>query len=287
MTAVARAFVPGHVTGFFTVDEADDPTKAGSRGAGLALSEGVTVTVRPADEREVSLNGEPVDIGAVERALDALEASVAVQGVTDLPIASGFGVSGAMALGAALATNDVLDRRLSTNELATIAHGAEVQAGTGLGDVVAQLHGGVPIRLEPGSPQHNVMDAVPVRSRVEFQTFGELSTSEVIGGETDPITTAGERALSTLVREPTLPTFMQASRQFAREAELLPEQIYDVVMDVSEAGGSATMGMLGKTVVALGSGLTDAGYDPVVCQVDPTGATMLDPPGGRPPAASE
>ena len=278
MTAVARAFVPGHVTGFFTVDEADDPTEAGSRGAGLALSEGVTVTVRPADEREVELNGDVVDMEAVERVLDALEATVAVRGVTDLPIASGFGVSGAMALGAALATNDVLDRRLSTNELATIAHGAEVQAGTGLGDVVAQLHGGVPIRLEPGSPHHNVMDAVPARSRVEYQTFGELSTSEVIGGDTETISTAGERALSTLVREPTLATFMQASRQFSREADLIPAQVYDVVTDVSEADGSAAMGMLGQTVVALGTGLTDAGYDPVVCQVDPAGARMLDPP---------
>jgi pantoate kinase len=138
MTEVAQAFVPGHVTGFFTVDRDDDPLVAGSRGAGLALSAGVTVTVRPAGERTVALNGESVDVEAVERVLDALEASVAVRAVTDLPVGSGFGVSGAMALGAALATNDVLDRRLSTYELATVAHGAEVQAGTGLGDVVAQ-----------------------------------------------------------------------------------------------------------------------------------------------------
>lgn len=282
MTAVARAFVPGHVTGFFTVDRADDPMETGSRGAGLALSEGVTVTVRPADEREVALNGATVDIEAVERALDALEATVQVRGVTDLPVGSGFGVSGAMALGAALATNRALDRQLSTYELATVAHGAEVQAGTGLGDVVAQLHGGVPVRLEPGSPQHNKMDAVPARSRVEFQTFGELPTSEVIGGDTEAISAAGERALSKLVREPTLDTLVTASRQFSREANLVPDEVYDVVTEVSEAGGSGTMGMLGKTVVALGTGLTDAGYDPTVCQVDPTGATVLDPPATGP-----
>jgi pantoate kinase len=44
---------------------------------------------------------------------------------------------------------------------------------------------------------------------------------------------------------------------------------------VTEAGGDATMGMLGETVFALGTGLTDAGYDPTVCQVDPTGATLV------------
>jgi len=281
MTAVARAFVPGHVTGFFTVDRADDPTKAGSRGAGLALSEGVTVTVRPADEREVVLNGESAAIEAVERVLGALEATAQVRGVTDLPIGSGFGVSGAMALGTALATNDLLDRGLSTYELATLAHGAEVQAGTGLGDVVAQLHGGVPIRLEPGSPQYNKMDAVPARARVEFQTFGELSTSEVIGGDTTALSTAGERALSSVVQNPTLRTLMESSRQFSREADLLSDQVYDVVTDVAEAGGEAAMGMLGQTAVALETGLSDAGYDPTVCQIDPTGATLVAPPDDR------
>lgn len=280
MTEVAQAFVPGHVTGFFTVDRDDDPLVAGSRGAGLALSEGVTVTVRTAAEREIALNGEQVDVEAVERVLDALEASVAVRAVTDLPVGSGFGVSGAIALGAALATNDALDRRLSTYELATVAHGAEVQAGTGLGDVVAQLHGGVPVRLEPGSPQHNRMDAVPVRSRVEFWTGGELSTADVIGGDTDAITRAGERALSALVEDPTLPTLMEASRRFSREADLLTDDVRDVITDVTEAGGDAAMGMLGRTVVATGTGLSDVGYDPQVCRIDPTGATLLPDAGG-------
>jgi pantoate kinase len=229
----------------------------------------------------VVLNGESAAIEAVGRVLDALEATVQVRGVTDLPIGSGFGVSGAAALGTALAANDLLDRGLSTYELATLAHGAEVQAGTGLGDVVAQLHGGVPIRLEPGSPQYNRMDAVPARSRVEFQTFGKLPTNEVIDGDTTALSTAGERALSSVVQNPTLPAFMQASRQFSREADLLSDQVYDVVTDVAESGGEATMGMLGQTVVALGTGLSDAGYDPTVCQIDPTGATLVAPSDDR------
>jgi len=279
MTEAATAFVPGHVTGFFTVDPDDDPTKAGSRGAGLALSKGVTVTVRPAADPSTRLNGESVDVEAVDHVLGALEASAAVRAETGLPVGSGFGVSGAMALGAALAANAVFERGLSTYELAAVAHGAEVRAGTGLGDVVAQLHGGVPVRLEPGGPQRNRMDAVPARSRVEFLTFGELSTADVIGGDTDAITRAGERALSELVREPTLPALFEASRTFSREADLLTDRVRSVVTDVIEAGGDATMGMLGATVVALDTGLSDAGYDPQVCAVDPAGATLLVPPG--------
>jgi pantoate kinase len=274
MTDVAQAFVPGHVTGFFTSDPDPDPTKAGSRGCGIALSEGVTVTVRPSDSVSVALNGEEIAMEAVERVLGALDATASVRGVTDLPLGSGFGVSGAMALGTALATNTAFDRRLSRNELVTIAHGAEVQAGTGLGDVVAQAQGGVTIRLEPGGPQDNALDAIPARGRIEYHVIGDLATDEVLEGNTDAITMAGNKALSDVVGEPTLDRFMRASREFARESKLLTAPVRDVVLDVNEAGGTATMAMLGETVFALGTGLSDAGYDPEVCQIHPAGATL-------------
>ncbi|WP_254280017.1 pantoate kinase [Haloarcula marina] len=274
MSDDARAFVPGHVTGFFTVDRADDPTKTGSRGGGLALSDGVSVAVERAAETTVELNGEAVEMGAVERVLDALRVSARVSAETPLPLGAGFGVSGAMALGAALAANAAFDRALSYNELVTIAHGAEVQAGTGLGDVVGQARGGVPLRLEPGGPQYNYVDAIPARSRVEYYTMGELSTADVVGGDTETLTAAGERALSMVVEQPTLGTFVRASRQFSREADLLSEDVRRVVGDVNEAGGEAAMAMLGQTVFALGTGLSDAGYDAEVCAVYPPGATV-------------
>jgi pantoate kinase len=47
-------------------------------------------------------------------------------------------------------------------------------------------------------------------------------------------------------------------------------------MDVAEAGGEASMAMLGETVFATGTGLTDAGYDAEVTAVHPGGATLLD-----------
>jgi pantoate kinase len=276
MPDIAQAFVPGHVTGFFTADRDPDPTKTGSRGAGLCLADGVTVTVRPADEPEVFLDGDPIDIEAVERVLRTLEVPAQVRGVTDLPLGTGFGVSGAMALGAALAANEAFDRRLSDNELLTIAHGAEVEAGTGLGDVVAQARGGAPIRLEPGGPQANVTDGIPARGRVEYHAIGELSTTDVIEGDTEALTDAGVRALSDLVQEPTVEGFMDASRTFSREAGLLTADVKSVVDDVTAAGGSAAMAMLGETVVALETGLTDAGYDPAVTRIHPGGATVQE-----------
>ncbi|WP_302082482.1 pantoate kinase [Salinibaculum rarum] len=277
MTDVATAFVPGHITGFFTKDADPDPTKAGSRGGGLTLSDGVTVTVRPSDDPETYLDGDPVEMGAVDRVLDALDVSAQVRGVTDLPLGSGFGVSGAMALGTALAANDAFERKLSERELTTIAHGAEVQAGTGLGDVVAQARGGAPIRLEPGGPQDNELDGIPARSRVEYHVIGQLSTDDVLADAGDKLTQAGTRALSMVVGEPTLETFMRAARQFSREADLITPDVREVILDVSEAGGTAAMAMLGRTVFALGTGLSDAGYDPDVCRIHPCGGTLQEP----------
>lgn len=270
----ATAFVPGHITGFFSAHPADDPTRAGSRGAGLTLTDGVEVTVEPADEETVVLDGREIDVDPVETVLGTLEVTARVEAESDLPLGSGFGVSGAMALGTALAANQVFDRELSWNELVTVAHGAEVQAGTGLGDVVAQARGGVPIRLEPGSPQVNELDAIPQRARVEYVSFGELSTAEVIGGDTDQLSAAGKEALSRIVAEPTLLSFMYASRLFAREAGLLTDRVARTIGDVTDVDGQASMAMLGETVFALGTGLSDAGYDPEVCATHPAGALL-------------
>jgi pantoate kinase len=242
----------------------------------VARTEGVAVTVRRADEPGVDLDDDAMGMRAVGGVLQALDASTQVRGVADLPLGAGFGVSGAMALGAALGVNAAFDRQLSENELVTIAHGAEVQAGTGLGDVVAQARGGMPVRLEPGGPHENVLDGIPARPRVEYLSLGELPTDSVVEGDTDALTEAGEAALSRVVAEPTVEEFMHAARRFSREADLVTEDVREVVQAVTDAGGQAAMAMLGQTVFALGTGLSDAGYDASACRTHPGGATVQE-----------
>lgn len=270
----ASAFVPGHVTAFFSAHPHDDPEHAGSRGGGLALSDGVTVTVGEGDA--LTLNGEPIDVEAVDRVLGDLDVTARVDCETPLPLGSGFGVSGAMALGTALAANAAFDRARSENELVTLAHRAEVEAGTGLGDVVAQARGGVPLRLDPGAPDYGRLDGLPARSRVEYLPLGSLSTADVLAGDTTDLSAAGERALERVRGTPTLPTFVAAAGEFAEDAGLLTDDLRSVIADVEATGGTASMAMLGETAFALGTGLTDAGYDAEVCAIDPSGARLLD-----------
>jgi pantoate kinase len=275
MTGGEAAFVPGHVTGFFSAHPADDPATAGSRGAGLTLSDGVTVRVEPADEIAISLNGSTVPMEPVERVLGSLGVEARVLADTDLPVGAGFGVSGAMALGTALAANAAFGLARSENDLVRAAHVAEVESGTGLGDVVAQARGGIPIRLEPGAPGRGLLDGIPARARVEYVTFGELSTEAVLSGDTERLSAAGGEALSKLIEEPTLPRFMSLSRRFARDAGLLTDDVAEAIDAAADAGGSASMAMLGRTAFALGTGLSDVGYDAVACSTHPTGATLL------------
>lgn len=270
----STAFVPGHVTGFFSSHPAENPLAAGSRGAGVTLSDGVTVTVRPGEG--VTLDGNRTTVEPVEAVCAELDVDARVTVESSLPVGSGFGVSGAAALGTALAANARFDRGRSENELVGIAHAAEVAAGTGLGDVVAQARGGVPIRLEPGAPGYGCLDAVPANARVEYLSFGELSTADVLAGDTDGLSDAGERALTALVEDPRLPTLMATSRRFARDADLLVTEVAEAIAAVEAAGGRAAMAMLGRTVFALGTGLSDAGYEPDVCRIDPAGARLVD-----------
>jgi len=75
------------VTGFFSAHPASDPTAAGSRGAGVALGDGVRVTVSAGSG--VSLNGESVEVDPVDRVLDALGVQAAVEAETSLPLGRG------------------------------------------------------------------------------------------------------------------------------------------------------------------------------------------------------
>jgi pantoate kinase len=303
----ATAFVPGHVTVFFSAHPDEDPRRAGSRGAGLALADGVRVTVRvpsatdrdggeraegddeqavdaSADDRpasaadRVTLNGDPTRVAPVGRVLDGLGAPPGTTVVADspLPLGTGFGVSGGLALGTALAADAAVGSTRTENELVELAHTAEVAAGTGLGDVVAQARGGVPVRLDPGVPPRGRLDGLPARPRLEYVSFGDLSTERVLEGDTTRLTAAGERALDRLRGEPTLARLFTAGRTFAREADLLVPEVAEAVEAVGETGGEATMAMLGRSVVALGDGLTAAGYDPTVCRVHAAGATLLE-----------
>lgn len=249
---IGKAFAPSHVTGFFSIYDDNDPLKMGSCGCGLALEDGVVTTVQPAEVTEIFLNGNLSDAPTTKSLIDLLtDEPVRVESQLAFPVGGGFGDSGAGAFSAALALNEALHLNRTYNDLAYLAHVAEVNNKTGLGDVAGMYVGGIVIRLKPGTPF--TLDRIPIVARdIYCVHFGPISTKSVL---TDPkekakINEAGKKGLKALLKKPTFDQFMRISREFAVETGLIGEKALAAVKAVESSGGLASMAMLGDSVFA-------------------------------------
>jgi len=145
----AKAFCPGHITGFFEICMSDDEEKSGSRGAGICISHGATSVVEiKGNEIEVEINGRRSG-EVTEEALHMLtERGIKAKVELSLPQSQGFGMSAAGTLASTLALSSLLS--IPKENAIRAAHIAEVRHSTGLGDVVSSAHGSIEIREEAG-----------------------------------------------------------------------------------------------------------------------------------------
>ncbi len=239
-----KAFAPGSVTAVFAPTEAGDE----SRGASMAMEDGIVADVGTADQTEVFLDGDAIDFEPVEGVLAKLGTTARVELDAGIPIGCGFGASGAATLATALAANDAFDLGHSRDELVQFSHVAEVKAGTGLGDVFIQSAGGLLMDDGSGRKRWEPTDAV------EYVSFGGISTSEALGDDelVGRIRTVGGRILAELPNNPSLERLTQDAWTFARELELPTSRVRETVRKVEAAGGTASMAMFGETVFAVG-----------------------------------
>jgi pantoate kinase len=255
--------VPGHITGFFEIVEAQDPLTTGSRGCGVVIDGGVAteVTLEEADENSIqcSINGEevpcPVTESVVEEVLDMVydTYSVRVAHTTDLPIGFGFGASASGALGTAFALNELLELDLPESVCGRMAHKAEVGNRTGLGDVLAEVTGGLVIRTAPGAPGVGETERIPCHLSVVAKVLGEpIWTKEVLDSDKrEVINREGRACLDDLMKEKTPENFMVLSRRFAERTGLMAPEVAEAVDALEKKGIQASMAMLGNTVFAL------------------------------------
>jgi len=224
-------------------------------GCGLDLEVWAKTRVRLSEETSVLLDGKESSAPVSRRVIaDLAPAPVRVETDLEMPLGSGFGASGAGALGCAYALNALFGLGKTSNQIGAVAHVAEVVSGTGLGDVIAQNVGGLVMRLEPGAPGIGSVDRIPVPSlRVDYVVKGPLSTAEVLSdpGTMTRVNQAGEKALKDLIKKPTLDNFMNLSRRFANDTSLAEGWRTDAIEAVEASGGAASMVMLGDAVFAL------------------------------------
>lgn len=240
-----RAFAPGSVTALFAPSADGDGT---SHGVSFATEAGVEAHVRPADETRITLDGTPTGFEPVELALESLGVTAAVDLDAGVPVGAGFGASGAATLATGLAANEAFDLGRSHADIVGVAHEAEVAAGTGLGDVFIQERGGLVVGDDAGIRRLDC-DAI-----VEYESYGGIETSQVLGddGLMERVTTVGRSEIGGLSGEPSLGEVTERGWRFAREIGLPTAEVEDAVSAVEDAGGVASMAMVGETVFGVG-----------------------------------
>lgn len=263
----ALAFVPGHISGFFQVcDEFDDPRKRGSRNCGPCIRAGVSteadVEEDPSSELEVYIDNRRAPWAktsrwVAEEILKALDENVGVKikHSVQAPIGAGYGMSGAGAIGVAMALSKALELNFSRSQVSVLAHRAEVSCGTGLGDVGPQMRGGLVIGLEPGCPPFGKLEEIDVLEDtfIVSGTLGSISTSDLLE---DPdfrelSKKAGGLALKGLLASPNIRNFMEVSREFAFDIGTLDDELGEILDAISpRCPWGASVVMLGRAIFA-------------------------------------
>jgi len=270
----AKAFCPAGISGFFQICDKEpdgkpitDLERIGARGGGFALKKGVFTEVNVVEQKQknvnVFLNGKlapefETTRTVVEMLLERVSEpySVAVKHSVEVPIGAGFGSSAAGALGVALALNKALNINLTYNQIGRIAHVAEVKCKTGLGTVGGLMLGGCVIIVEPGAPNHAVIDRIPISPNYQIvagvykpqltSKFLKLTKKRAIVNE------MGQKTLDKILADPSLEGFLHACREFAEKTGLATQRIRKL-MNAAEKAGSVgvAQNMLGEAVHAL------------------------------------
>ncbi len=262
---LVRAFVPAHITAFFVPMFHDDPLKAGSLGAGVNLDKGVNVFASVEEgslERHIHIafNGEPVEKKraiisysvADELVPRDFHGEVEIWQYFDFPNGYGFGNSAGGALGTALALSYTFGG--TWLKAAQIAHKHEVINRGGLGDVVAQMAGGMEVRVKAGGPGIGVVDNLFFEDyRVLVVPLGRLSTRKVLDGDVvKAIELWGREALEKLLLEPRPERMMVLARKFAEKTGLLEGELLELAGELDRVlGNPSSMIMLGRGLFAL------------------------------------
>lgn len=227
-----------------------------SLGFGFTVADGVTASVRTGMGGGIRFNGREIEFPTVASVVAELAGEpVSVELETNLPISSGFGLSGAAALATAYATNALLGLGQTERELALRVHVSEVRHLTGLGDVCGQFFGGCLVKLKEGEPLEAERLEVG-EPEIYYRYFGPIHTRDVLGNAArrQRINAAADAALAEMARcrgggAVEFDACVRTARRFASESGLLEDiRVRETIEGIERLGYAASMIMLGNAV---------------------------------------
>lgn len=248
-------FMPAHITGFFSIENNDNPLKNGSCGAGFLLDRGVETTLEDSSEFKTNVNqGSDIVINEVLKYFN-IEDSFEITQDIQLPIGAGFGTSAASALSLSLALNEFFDCGYSKNGCGQIAHKAEVSLGGGLGDVIGQTGSGLVLRTRPGAPGVGKIKSFEEDIYVATKFFGKIDTASVIRNPEHKkiISVNGRKCLDSFKKNSSVENFLRLSYEFSLNTKLMTNEVQSLADYFNSCDDilGASMAMLGNTVFAF------------------------------------
>jgi pantoate kinase len=286
-------FVPSHITGFFQIQDHENPLKKGSRGAGVVMDKGVITRIKTSKNDHkinIKINGkiDSFNDSITRKTIELLQKKAflkygfakgfKIEHEIQVPIGCGFGTSAACALGTSLGLSRIFNLPLTYNQAAGVAHQAEVELGTGLGDLIAETSGGIVIRLKEGSPEFGKLDQIITEPLfVIAKTIGEIDTSSIIQNpkHQNTINQTGQGMLNQLLKEPTPQKFMSLSYEFAEKTSLMNENLKELVDILNDETIGASMAMLGNTAFALSKIPETSLKNSIVSKIDFCGSKFI------------
>jgi pantoate kinase len=298
--ALARAFSPGHITGFFEVPH--DVSyfhflHRGSKGAGFSIDRGITTTAYLYEsakaDYQISINGikshnAEVSKWVIEEYLKLADRPyfINIHQDVEIPIGFGLGSSGAAALSLSYALNQVLDRGLNRTQAAQIAHQAEIACNTGLGTVIAEFAGGFEMRTSAGAPGVGSVSKINLDRNYKaiILCLAPILTRSFLTNRINEINGLGGIMLSQLLASRSLDDFLKMSHGFAEMLSLTEGRCKEPIAALKKRGIESSVALFGQTVFTVVSeeraaeaagALREFGHTLIVCNIDKAGARML------------
>ena len=265
----ATAFCPAHITGFFKAhldDNHDNLENLGSMGAGFSIKEGVTSTVKvqtkenqeknfqittqgyESDKTDVSeyVLNEFLKLGEFSNKFFVIEHNISI------PVGYGLGSSSAVALSLSYALDQALNTKLEKKIIGQIAHNAEVNCKTGLGDVLASYHGGFEIRVKPGAPGIGKVEKINTEKiSVIMICFSPISTNKFIKERLSQINGLGGKMVNKLLESKDYDHFQDMSLEFAKYVDVMTPRMEKIVNELSENKIKCGIALFGETIFSM------------------------------------
>ena len=265
----AVAFCPAHITGFFKAhldNNQGNLEELGSMGAGFSIKQGVTTRVKTSSKDNQESNYRITTIGYQSDKTDVSEFVLNeflklgefskkffdIEHDISIPVGYGLGSSSAVALSLSFALDKALQTKLDKTTIGKIAHNAEVNCKTGLGDVLASFHGGFEIRVKPGAPGiGDVKKIVTDKISVIMICFSPISTNKFIKEHLSKINGLGGKMVNELLESKNYKHFQDMSLEFAKYVDVMTPRMQKLVNELSENDIKCGIALFGETVFSM------------------------------------